>query len=147
MFHYIHDEDEIARDLYWMDADVFNYLNSKAYLGEIVPKQFVPRRVVIKGNQLVNELKSWSTPLILKPGDDTPTSGGYGVMICYTDEQLQVAIDRFQEEQTETIIIEEMLDAKDNYSCQYLYSEDLGIRYLGASEQLTDADDIIVAIY
>ncbi|MGX9136518.1 L-aspartate--L-methionine ligase LdmS [Rummeliibacillus sp. JY-2-4R] len=140
VFHYIHDEDEIARDLYWMDADVFNYLNSKAYLGEIVPEQFVPRRVVINGNKLVDELKSWSTPLILKPGDDTPTSGGYGVMICYTDEQLQVAIERFQEEQTETIIIEEMLDAKDNYSCQYLYSEDLGIRYLGASEQLTDAD-------
>ncbi len=140
VFHYIHDKDEIARNLYWMDADVFNYLNNKSNLGEIVPEQFVPRRVVINQEQLANELKSWSTPIILKSGDDTPTSGGYGVMICYTDEQLQEAVERFQKEKTETIIIEEMLEAKENYCCQYIYSDDIGIQYLGTSKQLTDED-------
>ena len=27
-------------------------------------------------------------PFVIKPGDDLPTAGGYGVMICYDEEGL-----------------------------------------------------------
>ncbi len=43
---------------------------------------------------------------------------------------------------TESIIIEELLQTKDNYSCQFVYSEELGIQYLGASQQITDENGI-----
>lgn len=138
VFQYMHEADEVDQALYWMDADVFNYLNSKAYINEIVPAEFVPKRLVVKGCDLAKQLTSWSLPVVLKPGDDSPTAGGYGVVICYDEQQLADGIQRFEDENTEVVIIEEWLDAEANYCCQYAYSEQLGIQYLGTSIQLTD---------
>ena len=35
--------------------------------------------------------------LLIKPGDELPTAGGYGVMICYNDEDLEKATQRIFE--------------------------------------------------
>lgn len=53
-------------------------------------------------------------PLVIKPGDDLPTAGGYGVMICYHDADLQKAITRIKEATAETnsLIIEQKIEEK-----------------------------------
>ena len=52
-------------------------------------------------------------PFVIKPGDDLPTAGGYGVMICYDEEDLAKATQRILEtsDATDNLIIEQKLEA------------------------------------
>lgn len=72
------------------------------------------KRKVVKIEQFENEIKNWEFPLVIKPGDDLPTAGGYGVMICYHDADLQKAITRIKEATAETnsLIIEQKIEEK-----------------------------------
>ena len=49
-------------------------------------------------------------PFVIKPGDDLPTAGGYG-MICYDEEDLAKATQRILEasDATDNLIIEQKL--------------------------------------
>src|SRR5699024_6479458 len=82
----------------------------------------------------------WRFPFVVKPGDDLPTVGGYGVMICYNESDLTKAKSRIAEaqEETHTLIIEQKIEEIANYCVQFAYEKDEGIRYIGTSEQLTD---------
>lgn len=142
VLQYIHDVDTVDRDAYWMDAELLNYLNSKAYLRDIVPDTYVPEREVVSSKQLAEALKRWELPFVLKPGDETPTAGGYGVQICHTNEQLEVAKALFTQEGAENVIIEKYVEEIANYSCQYAYSPKIGLQYLGTSVQITDDEGI-----
>lgn len=138
VLQYIHDADTVNRDAYWMDAELLNYLNSKAYLRDIVPDEYVPEREVVSSNQLAEALQHWDLPIVLKPGDETPTAGGYGVQICHTEAQLDVAKSLFTQEGVDNVIIEKYVEEIANYSCQYAYSPKIGLQYLGTSVQITD---------
>lgn len=142
VLQYIHDVDTVDRDAYWMDAELLNYLNSKAYLRDIVPDTYVPEREVVSSKQLAEALKRWELPFVLKPGDETPTAGGYGVQICHTNKQLEVAKALFTQEGAENVIIEKYVEEIANYSCQYAYSPKIGLQYLGTSVQITDDEGI-----
>lgn len=142
VLQYIHDEDTVDRDAYWMDAELLNYLNSKAYLRDIVPDKYVPEREVVSSKELEQALTHWELPFVLKPGDETPTAGGYGVQICHTKEQLAVAKGLFTQEGAENVIIEKYVKEIANYSCQYAYSPKIGLQYLGTSVQITDDEGI-----
>ena len=58
-----------------------------------------------------SHIQAWSYPFVIKPGDDLPTAGGYGVMICYNDTDLAKAITRINNAsaETENLIIEQKL--------------------------------------
>ncbi|MFJ7698117.1 ATP-grasp domain-containing protein [Lysinibacillus fusiformis] len=139
---YIHDLEHMDRQCYWMDAEKFNELNSKAYIDHLIDSKYVPSRLNVETYRLSDAIKNWQPPVVLKPGDDSPTSGGYGVIICHNKEELTEGLRQFRMTGTESIIIEELLQTKDNYSCQFVYSEELGIQYLGASQQITDENGI-----
>ncbi|MGE7986275.1 L-aspartate--L-methionine ligase LdmS [Lysinibacillus fusiformis] len=139
---YIHDLEHMDRQCYWMDAEKFNELNSKAYIDHLIDSKYVPSRLNVETYKLSDAIKNWQPPVVLKPGDDSPTSGGYGVIICHNKEELTEGLRQFRMTGTESIIIEELLQTKDNYSCQFVYSEELGIQYLGASQQITDNNGI-----
>lgn len=139
-FQYIHDETILNQQYYALDKTLFVALNNKARIPEWTNGKFLPKRKVVKIEQFENEIKNWEFPLVIKPGDDLPTAGGYGVMICYHDADLQKAITRIKEATAETnsLIIEQKIEEKANYCVQFAYSESLGIQYLGAATQLTD---------
>ena len=61
-------------------------------------------------------------------------------MICYNDQDLEQAKIRIKEatEATDYLIIEQKLKAVNNYCVQYAYAPDLGIKYLGTAQQLTN---------
>ena len=66
--------------------------------------------------------------------------GGYGVMICYDEEDLAKATQRILEasDATDNLIIEQKIEAVKNYCVQYAYSEEIGVTYLGTAYQITD---------
>lgn len=66
--------------------------------------------------------------------------GGYGVMICYNEEDLEKATKRIFDatDATDNLIIEQKIEAVKNYCVQYAYSEELGIKYLGTAHQITN---------
>ena len=68
-------------------------------------------------------------------------------MICYNDEDLEKAKTRIKEatEATEQLIIEQKIEAVNNYCVQYAYSDELGLQYLGTAQQLTNDYGFITA--
>lgn len=137
---YLHEAHQIPRDRYWMDAEKFNELNCKSYIDQLIDAKYVPKRFTVKLADAPATISSMTLPIVLKPGGDDPTSGGYGVMICHTNEQVTEALRQLRKATTEDVVVEQLLSVKANFSCQYIYTTELGIQYLGASEQLTDEE-------
>jgi len=60
-------------------------------------------------------------------------------MLCYTQEDVERSIKRVREaEGTEQMIIEQFIEPVHNYCVQYAYSEELGIKFIGSSQQITE---------
>ncbi|QLK86536.1 ATP-grasp domain-containing protein [Staphylococcus sp. 17KM0847] len=140
-FQYVHGEDIVAPEHYAMDKQIFIDLNNKARIPEWTGGKYLPKREIVSFDDFESTVRRWSLPLVIKPGDELPTAGGYGVMICYTQEDLEQAIGRVKKarEATETLIIEQCIDAVENYCVQFAKHPDKGIVYLGAAKQLTNA--------
>lgn len=139
-FQYIHSEDVITDDCYAVKKDVFVALNNKARIPEWTNHKYLPNREIVSINDFKARIQEWSFPFVIKPGDDLPTAGGYGVMICYNEEDLEKATKRILEASaaTDNLIIEQKIEAVKNYCVQYAYSKDIGITYLGTAHQITD---------
>lgn len=140
-FQYVHGDDVLSPMHYALDKGIFIALNNKSRIEEWTDGNFMPEREIVEIADVDARVKEWDFPFVLKPGDDLPTAGGYGVMICYNDEDLDKAIKRIHaaEDETDTIIIEQMIEAKENYCVQFAYSESLGVTYIGSAKQLTNA--------
>ncbi|KFE40715.1 L-aspartate--L-methionine ligase LdmS [Staphylococcus agnetis] len=138
---YVHGEDLIHPTRYAMNKQMFIDLNTKSRIPEWTEGKYLPQREVVDIETLHYALEHWTLPLVLKPGDDLPTAGGYGVMMCYNQSDLDEAVARIEKakEATQTIIIEQCVEAKENYCVQYAVHPDKGIVYLGAAKQLTNA--------
>ena len=70
----------------------------------------MPEREIVSINDFKAH-KRMGFPFVIKPGDDLPTAGGYGVMICYDEEDLAKATQRILEasDATDNLIIEQKL--------------------------------------
>lgn len=139
-FQYIHDDDVLEKSYYALNKDVFVALNNKARIPEWTDGKYLPKREIVPIESFKDAIKNWQYPFVIKPGDDLPTAGGYGVMICYNDHDLAEAQKRIEEatEATDQLIIEQKIEAVQNYCVQFAYSEDIGIQYLGTARQLTN---------
>ncbi|MBI5975949.1 L-aspartate--L-methionine ligase LdmS [Staphylococcus canis] len=139
-FQYIHGEDIVTGDKYVIDKDIFSKLNNKSKIPEWTNGKYLPKRQVVPIDQFEAAIQQWELPFVIKPGDEHPTAGGYGVMICYTPEDVEKAKARIQgaKDETEMIIIEERIEAVDNYCVQFALHPERGIVYLGTAKQLTN---------
>lgn len=140
LFQYPHSEDVLSNRHYGVDKDLFIALNNKSRLAEWTNNKYLPDREVINIERFSSAMSRWSFPFVLKIGDDLPTSGGNGVMICHNNNDLKSAKMKISNAQnvSKTIIIERKIEAIINYSVQYAYSKSQGLIFLGATEQLTD---------
>ncbi len=139
-FQYVHDDSIVDAAHYAMDKKLFVELNNKSLIPKWTQNQFLPKREIVTYENFKSAIQSWSLPVVIKPGDDLPTAGGYGVMICYNEQELNEAIARVEkaQEATKTLIIEQCIEAVDNYCVQYAWHPVEGIIYLGAAKQLTN---------
>ncbi|RIP07095.1 ATP-grasp domain-containing protein [Staphylococcus gallinarum] len=139
-FQYIHDEAILKKHYYALNKDIFVALNNKSRIPEWTNNKYLPKREVVNIEDFEQAIKHWEFPFVLKPGDDLPTAGGYGVMICYNQTDLDKASKRIEKakSETDTIIIEQKVEAIANYCVQFAYTPKLGMQYIGTSQQLTD---------
>lgn len=138
-FQYIHGQHLCKDDEYAVYKPKFIDLNNKSKLDQWTGGKYLPKREIIKAGEFEDVIKEWTLPFVIKPGDELPTAGGYGVMICYNETDLIKATDRIKEApDTKHIIIEQFIEEIDNYCVQYVYSKKTGIQYIGAVKQLTD---------
>lgn len=139
-FQYIHSEDVVSDKCYAVDKETFVALNNKARIPEWTNHKYLPEREIVSINDFKARIKEWDFPFVIKPGDDLPTAGGYGVMICYDEEDLAKATQRILEasDATDNLIIEQKIEAVKNYCVQFAYSEEIGVTYLGTAHQITD---------
>lgn len=108
-FQYIHDDDVLEKSYYALNKDVFVALNNKARIPEWTNGKYLPKREIVPIESFKDAIQNWQYPFVIKPGDDLPTAGGYGVMICYNDHDLAEAQKRIEEatEATDQLIIEQ----------------------------------------
>ncbi|TDM00782.1 L-aspartate--L-methionine ligase LdmS [Macrococcus carouselicus] len=138
-FQYTHGEEFVEPSTYYIDKELFVALNNKMKLAKWTKGKFLPKRKVVPVRQLSEELQKWDYPYVIKPGDDHPTAGGYGVMICYNSQDRDKALSRIQEAETDAdFVIEDYIRTEQNYCVQYAYSEATGLQYIGASIQNTN---------
>ncbi|RPF56694.1 L-aspartate--L-methionine ligase LdmS [Abyssicoccus albus] len=139
-FQYIHDDSILDPSHYTIDKQIFIDLNNKSKIHQFVDPKHLPKRLIIPHHTLEETLKTWNYPFVIKPGDERPTAGGYGVMICYNDEDLYDAKQRIEACSTESdlLIIEQFITPVENYCIQFATTDDGQITYLGAAKQIID---------
>ncbi|WP_323704192.1 L-aspartate--L-methionine ligase LdmS [Mammaliicoccus sp. Dog046] len=138
-FQYIHGDHLCETESYAVNKSTFIDLNNKTKIEQWTGGKYLPQREIVNVEDFENRVKQWTLPIVIKPGDELPTAGGYGVMICYNEEDLNQAIKRINAAtETKNIIIEQFIEEIQNYCVQYSYSKEQGIQYLGAVQQLTD---------
>ncbi|WP_414053158.1 L-aspartate--L-methionine ligase LdmS [Macrococcus equi] len=138
-FQYAHEETLVPGERYVVPREKFLALNNKSILDSWTKGKFLPKRDVVAIEDFESTVQKWELPFVIKPGDEHPTAGGYGVMLCYTQEDIDKAIERVrQAEGTTQMIIEQFIQPVRNYCVQYAYSETLGIQFIGASQQITE---------
>lgn len=140
-FQYVHGEDIVADNKYAINKDLFVQLNNKSNIPKWTNGKYLPKRQIVSVDAFESEIAHWSLPVVIKPGDELPTAGGYGVMICYTEDDLAKAKARIYhaKEATQTLIIEDCIEAVDNYCVQFARHLEEGIVYIGSAKQLTNA--------
>lgn len=138
-FQYTHENEFINESTYYINKKTFIALNNKMRLSDWTKGKFLPKREVILAKELRDKLATWHYPYVIKPGDDHPTAGGYGVMICYNDEDREKSLQRIENANVESdFVVEDYIDTHHNFCVQYAYSDELGLKYIGASIQNTD---------
>lgn len=134
---HVHPPSEIPAHKYWISPELLSFLNNKVHLTDLVPAEYVARRVVVETATITEKLfPSLPFPWVIKAVSDHSSGGGNGMMICSNAEELQVAKNYFQASQQ--VLIEEFLTIKRNLCIQFAATQQGSIRYLGTAEQVTN---------
>ncbi|MEH7346758.1 ATP-grasp domain-containing protein [Bacillus sp. JJ1532] len=135
ILNYAHLPCEIDKEKYWIKTELLTYLNNKRYLGELVPKQYVPDRIILPISKLtINDKISFEFPFVVKAVTDQPSGGGFDIVICKNIEDLKQATQIFKS--CQSIIIEKFLSIKKNYCVQFVQTHKGKMIYLGSAEQI-----------
>src|SRR5699024_156161 len=128
------------KEYYAIDKDIFVALNNKARIPEWTIQKYLLASDVVKREDFEDAIADCELPFVFNPGDDLPTAGGYGAMICYDDADLLKAKSSIEQAraETDTIIIEQKIQEIANYCVQFACEKNGEIHYIGTSEQITD---------
>lgn len=138
-FQYAHEESLVPGDQYVVPRHKFLDLNNKSILDQWTKGKYLPKREVVAIEAFESAVHAWTLPFVIKPGDEHPTAGGYGVMICYTEDDVAKAIERVrQAEGTRQMIIEQFIEPVQNYCVQYAYRKGGTPQFIGCSHQITE---------
>lgn len=132
-----HPQGEIQHHKYWIDPEIIGFLNNKANLTELVPKGYTPQRLIIPPDDLFKAYQTFKKfPLVVKAATAEPNGGGYDVIICNHQTDLEQA--RKHLRRCHRVVLEEFVELKENYCVQFAITKKGSIIYLGTSEQITD---------
>ncbi len=136
--------DEKLRPLFQIAPEICNWLNDKKNMLEYIPYTMLPQRYTSypNGKGFVENADKIPFPCVVKVSS---SSSGDGVRICRNQEELMKAKEEFGQ-LTETIYIEEFIDAVYNLGVQFGIPSDPRepIAMIGFNEQLvTEAGEYL----
>ncbi|MCE4957567.1 L-aspartate--L-methionine ligase LdmS [Macrococcoides caseolyticum] len=138
-FQYAHEASLVPGNQYVVPREKFLALNNKSILDQWTKGKYLPKRDVVSIDKFESVVREWTLPFVIKPGDEHPTAGGYGVMLCYTEEDVEKSIERVRKaEGTTQMIIEQFIEPVKNYCVQYAYREGGTPQFIGCSHQITE---------
>ncbi len=124
---------------YQIPPHITSWLNDKINLSSILMGVMVPARLATYSSsaQFIANHTKLSLPYVVKA---SASSAGDGVHICRSAQDVQKAIDQFQQINT-TIIVEEYVSIKKNYGIHFgiPHSANNSIDILGFNEQVTSS--------
>ncbi|GGE18632.1 ATP-grasp domain-containing protein [Marinithermofilum abyssi] len=127
-----HPAGELNEKSYSIQPELLAYLNNKASIDQLVPEENRPfRSVITRLSEIPHPL-----PIVIKVATGQPASGGVGVVICRTEEDLRYACQLFKD--AESVVVEEFLPIVRNYCVQFVVTAKGKILYIGSSEQIVD---------
>lgn len=141
-FQYVHPFGERPDAEYWIPREVLSRVNDKAFLGELVPTDFVPARRLMETRDFIESATNGNLTFqgnprfVVKGTGDESSGGGRSVAIVRSAADLRASVQRMS--LSESVLVEELLEIQDNFNLTYATRGD-EILYLGASQQLTDA--------
>ncbi|MBV9689999.1 MAG: ATP-grasp domain-containing protein [Ktedonobacteraceae bacterium] len=128
---------ELPAHKYWISPELLSFLNNKAHLTDFVPTEYVARRAVVETATITEKLfPSLPFPWVIKAVSDHSSGAGTAVMICSSADELQAAKEYFHI--CQQVVVEEFVTVKRNLCVQFATTQQGGIQYLGAAEQVTD---------
>ncbi|UNC92230.1 hypothetical protein [Candidatus Contubernalis alkaliaceticus] len=137
VFNYPHPSSEFNKEGYWIDPKLVKFLNNKANLERLVPKEHVPKRIIVHPSEIIKTANKFNKlPLVIKAATDQPTGGGCDVIICKDRNDINNAWDYFQT--CSTVVLEEYIEINQNYNLQFAKTINHQIIYLGASQQISN---------
>jgi len=135
ILQHVHDASEIDPAACWIDPGLLSFLNNKANLGELVPAEAVPERVLVAPR----ELGRFETdlPFYVKATTDESTGGCLDVCRCETRADLDRAIALVSG--CALAVVEREIDMERNLCVNYAIFPDGNVEYVGVAEQIVEA--------
>ena len=133
---HVHPLSEIPPECCWIAPSVLSFVNNKANLEKLVPRDNVPAREIVSVAQINNSNQNWSPPVVIKAVTNESTGGGVDVRICLSDDDIKKAASYFAD--CCFVVCEEYLDIRRNLCLHYFVTADGHIDYLGFAEQVSD---------
>lgn len=129
--------DETPPESYWVARSLLAFLNNKGNLAELVPREALPRRRLVKPTDLAGLGRARANlPVALKAASDRSSGGGFAVILAHSPDDLERASKQFGG--CRRVVLEEFLDIRENF-CLNFAATDRESFYLGAAEQVVDA--------
>jgi hypothetical protein len=133
---HVHPLSEMPPEYCWIAPPVLSFLNNKANLENLVPKENVPFREIVSVDQIVNSKRKWMAPVVIKAVTDESTGGGIDVRICLSGDDVKKAASYFAD--CCFVVCEEWMDIRRNLCLHYSITNVGNITYLGFTEQVSD---------
>lgn len=135
VMNFPHLPDELDQEQYLIKPSLLRFLNNKANLATLVPSRHVPRRFLLSPADLWDRQKRpLALPFVVKLATDEPTGGGFDIVICKKEADINRTSHLF--EAYPLVVIEDYLPIKFNFCIQFAITATGEIVYLGASEQV-----------
>lgn len=128
-----------ARAASWIAPELLEFLNNKANLAKLTPEEHGPRREVVPVAELSPAHPAIRDyPVFVKAVTDLSTGGGVAVRSCASPAELAEVSEVFAS--CENVIVEDSIDFESTFCVQFAVLPDGTSRYLGAAEQICEAN-------
>ncbi len=134
VMQYPYPEEQLSDSKYWVKPKTLRFLNNKAFLDILFPANMVlPYQYIAASEPIPKKLE---LPCVVKVASDTPTAGGYSVVMCATRADVVAAQQRFS---GHALLLEKKLVAQ-SISLQFAMPQEGEPIFLGVTEQIVSPE-------
>jgi hypothetical protein len=134
---HVHPLFEVAPEQCWISPSTLSFVNNKGNLARMIHAEDIPGRRIVKSSRIKEELSAAGFPWVIKAITNETSGCGADVMICRTEDEINLAEVYFQA--CPYVVIEEYIAMKRNLCLHFVIEREGDVTYLGCTEQVCDA--------